>query len=84
MYGFWRLGVRPAPSAGAGARANGLATKVSTKAKNAAIAPSTGTVQGSRRRISARLSSTAAEPSAVRTKSQSSSEPSWPPQKAVR
>src|SRR5205809_892283 len=61
MYGFWRLGVRPAPSAGAAARADGLATKVSTKAKKAAIAPRTGTVHGSRRRISERLSSTAAE-----------------------
>src|SRR6266516_7668783 len=83
MYGFWRLGVRPEPSTGAADRANGLATKVSTNAKKVAIPPRTGTVQGRSWRMRLRLSATAAEPSAVRTSSQSRSEPSWPPQNAV-
>jgi hypothetical protein len=45
--------------------------------------PSTGTVHGRSRRMSPLLSATAAEPSAVRTSSQSRSDPSWPPQNAV-
>ena len=83
MYGFCRLGVRPAPSAGATWRANGLATKDSTTVKKTATPPSTGTVHGRSRRISSRLRSRAAEPSPVRTSSQRSSDPSWPPQNAV-
>ena len=83
MYGFCRLGVRPAPSVGAIWRANGLATNVSTNAKKAAIAASTGTVHGRSCRTSARLSSTAADPRAVSTNSQSRSDPSWPPQNAL-
>ena len=43
MYGFWRLGLRPAPSAGAACVSNGLATATSRNAKNAATRPSTGT-----------------------------------------
>ncbi len=84
MYGFCRLGVRPEPSTGATWRTNGLATNASTNAKNPAIAPSTGTVQGRSCRTRVRLSSTAADPRAVRTSSQSRSEPSWPPQKALK
>src|SRR2546430_17671500 len=83
MYGFCRLGVRPEPSTGAADRANGLATKVSTNAKKVATPPSTGTVQGMSWRMRFRLSATATDPSAVRTSSQRSREPSWPPQKAV-
>src|SRR6476646_5319838 len=84
MYGFCRLGLRPAPSRGAACTSNGLETKTSRKAKKVATPPSTGTVQGSSRRISSRFSVTASEPSAVRTNNQSSSEPSWPPQKPVQ
>src|SRR2546430_16630958 len=83
MYGFCRLGVRPEPSTGAAERANGLATNVRTNAKKVATPPSTGTVQGMSWRMRFRLSATATDPSAVRTSSQRSSEPSWPPQKAV-
>ena len=83
MYGFWRLGLRPAPSSGAACGRTGSTTKTSRKAKNVATPPSTGTVHGSSRRISSRLSVTASEPSPVSTNSQSSSEPSWPPQKPV-
>jgi hypothetical protein len=82
MYGFCRLGLRPAPSAGAGAVANGDATTTSMKAKKLAMAPRMGTVHGSTSRVSRRLSATAAEPMAVRTSSQRSSEPCWPPQNA--
>ena len=84
MYGFCRLGLRPAPSSGAACTSNGLETNTSRKAKKVATPPITGTVQGSRRRIRSRFRVTASEPSAVRTNSHSSSEPSWPPQKPVQ
>ena len=56
MYGFCRLGVRPAPSTGAVCVSNGLATATSMNAKNVAIPPSTGTTQAVRSRSSRRLS----------------------------
>src|SRR3954453_5317528 len=84
MYGFCRLGLRPAPSSGAACSANGLETKTSRKAKKVATPPSTGTVQGSRRRIRSRFSVTASELSAVSTSSHSRREPSCPPQKPVQ
>jgi len=58
MYGFWRLGTIPRPSPGPGWTLNGLETKQSMKAKNAATRPKTGTVHAmsSRER---RLSQTA-------------------------
>src|SRR3954447_22988017 len=83
MYGVCRLGLSPAPSTGAVCTSNGLETKTSRKAKKVATPPSTGTVQGSRRRIRLRFRETAIELSAVRTNTQSRSEPSWPPQKPV-
>jgi len=83
MYGFCRLGLSPAPSAGATWVANGLATKTSSSVKKVATPPSTGTVQGSTSVVRRRLKATAAEPIPVSTSSQSSSEPSWPPQNAV-
>ena len=83
MYGFCRLGFRPAPSAGAVCVVNGLATKTSRSAKKLATPPMIGTVQGSTSRVRRPLSATAAEPIAVSTVSQSRSEPAWPPQKAV-
>src|SRR2546430_17647480 len=82
MYGFCRLGVRPEPSTGAAERANGLATNVRTNAKKVATPPRTGTVQGRSWRMRFRLSATATDPSAVRTGSQRSRAPSWPPQRA--
>ena len=63
--------------------ANGLATKTSSNAKKVATPPSTGTVHGSTSVVRRRLKATAAEPIPVSTSSQSSSEPSWPPQNAV-
>src|SRR5215204_6275626 len=47
MYGFWRLGLSPAPSAGATCASNGLETTTSMKAKNVATRPRTGTTHGS-------------------------------------
>src|SRR5919202_795357 len=47
MYGFCRLGLRPAPSAGASCVANGLATNTSSSAKNVPTAPSVGTTHAS-------------------------------------
>ncbi len=58
MYGFWRLGTIPAPSAGAGWVAKGLETKQSMKAKKPATRPSTGTAQATISRAR-RLSQTA-------------------------
>src|SRR3954452_5694598 len=83
MYGFCRLGLRPAPSTGAACTANGLETNTSRNAKKVATPPSTGTVHGNKRRIRLRFSVTASEPRPVSTNSHSSSEPSWPPQKPV-
>jgi hypothetical protein len=82
MYGFWRLGLSPSPSAGAGCVANGLETATSRKEKKTVTAPSTGTVHASRLRADRRPSRTAAAEKPVRIRSQSKSDPSWPPQKA--
>ena len=60
MYGFCRLGLRPAPSAGATWAANGLDTKTSMKAKNVPTNPSTGTTQASTSRPARRPVRTAA------------------------
>ena len=62
MYGFWRLGVSPAPSIGAVCVPNGLATATSTNAKKVAMPPSTGTTQAVRSRISFWFSATASAP----------------------
>ena len=51
MYGFCRLGVIPAPSAGAGAVPNGLETKQSMNAKNAATPARTGTTHAMSSRV---------------------------------
>src|SRR5437763_142615 len=60
-----------------------VAFQTSSSAKKLATAPRTGTVHGRTSVTSRRLNATAADPSAVRTRSQSSSDPAWPPQKAV-
>ena len=62
MYGFCRLGVSPAPSRGAACVPNGLATATSTKAKNVAMPPRTGTTQAVKSRSSLRFSATASAP----------------------
>src|SRR5687767_10053379 len=82
MYGFWRLGLRPPPSAGATWVANGLETATSMKAKNVVTRPSTGTTQGRMLGPLRRPKATAAAEKPDRTSSQRSREPSWPPQKA--
>src|SRR5215510_14073800 len=82
MYGFWRLGVMPAPSVGAAWVAKGLATATRRNAKNVETAANTGTTQTMRSRAHARLMLTAAAPKPVRMRSQRSSDPSCPPQKA--
>src|ERR671933_65539 len=82
MYGFCRLGFRPAPSAGAVCVANGLETATSMNAKKVDTAPSTGTVHATRSGARRRFSSTTDDEYALSTSSQSSSEPSWPPQNA--
>src|SRR6188508_2066578 len=82
MYGFWRLGLSPAPSAGASCVSNGLETATSMNAKNVATRPRIGTAHGSRSGALRRLSATAAAEKPVKIRSQSRSEPSWPPQKA--
>src|SRR5919202_6201162 len=83
MYGFWRLGFRPRPSAGAAWVSNGLATKTSRRAKKEATPARTGTVHGSTSIVSRRFSATAALLRPVSTSSQSSSDPACPPQNAV-
>src|SRR6188474_744650 len=82
MYGFWRLGVMPAPSAGATCVANGLATATRRNAKKTITAANTGTTQTTRLFAQPRLSRTAAAPNAVSTSSHRSRDPSWPPQNA--
>ena len=82
MYGFWRLGLRPAPSAGATWVANGLETATSMKAKNVVTRPSTGTTHARRSGPVRRANATAAAEKPVSTSSQRRSEPSCPPQKA--
>jgi hypothetical protein len=83
MYGFWRLGVIPAPSEGAACVANGLATATRRTAKNVETTAKTGTTHTMRSRAQARFSETATAPNAVRIRSQSSSDPSCPPQNAA-
>src|SRR5215213_6583437 len=83
MYGFWRLGVRPAPSTGRGCVPNGLEPATRMNAKKVATPPTTGTTQATRSRRSRLLTATATAPYAVRTSSQKRSEPSWPPQNAL-
>ena len=51
MYGFWRLGFKPAPSAGAACTANGVATTTTRNEKKTATAPTTGTTQATRSRV---------------------------------
>src|SRR5262245_37029575 len=81
MYGFWRLGLRPCPSAGAAWVAYGDDTATSMNAKKVVTPPRSGTVQGSRLRAAERRPSrTAMVENPVRISSQSSSDPSWPPQ----
>ena len=60
MYGFWRLGLSPAPSAGGTWVANGLETATSRKLKKTATPPSTGTTHAERSGAVRRLTSTAA------------------------
>ena len=83
MYGFWRLGLSPAPSAGADAVAKGEATNTSRIPKKLARAAMIETVQGRTSRVSRPFSATAAEPIPVRTRNQRSREPCCPPQKAA-
>src|SRR5919106_3673222 len=82
MYGFCKLGVIPAPSTGAGWVAKGLATTTTRNAKKSPTAANVGTTQTTRSRAQPRFSRTAAAPKPVRTRSQSTSDPSWPPQNA--
>ena len=82
MYGFWRLGVIPAPSAGAAWVANGLATATTRNEKKTATPAKTGTTQTTRSFAQPRFSRIAAAPKPVRKRSQRSSDPSWPPQNA--
>jgi hypothetical protein len=82
MYGFWRLGLRPAPSAGATCVSKGLATATRRNAKNPATSASTGTAHAITSLAAYRLNSTAAAHIPVRTSSHRRSEPAWPPQNA--
>ena len=82
MYGFWRLGLSPAPSAGAAIVSNGLETATRSQVKPTAIPPSTGVTQTTRSRARRRANQTASAEYAVRTSSQSRSDPSCPPQNA--
>ena len=82
MYGFWRLGLSPAPSAGAAWVANGLETATSVNAKNVITPPRIGTAHGRRLAADRRASETAIAEKPVRIRSQRSSEPSCPPQNA--
>ena len=59
MYGFCRLGLRPAPSSGATCVSNGLATTTSKNENPTATAASTGVTQTTRSRVRLRLSHTA-------------------------
>ena len=82
MYGFWRLGVMPAPSGGATWVANGLATATRRNEKNTETPAKTGTTHTTRLRAQLRLSRTATAPKVVSTRSQRRSDPSCPPQNA--
>ncbi len=59
MYGFWRLGLRPFPSAGAGIVSNGLETATRSQVNPTAIPPSTGVTQTTRSRARFRANQTA-------------------------
>ena len=50
MYGFWRLGLSPFPSAGAAIVSNGLETATRSQVKPTAIPPSTGVTHTTRSR----------------------------------
>ena len=83
MYGFWRLGVMPAPSAGAACVANGLATATSEEREEGRDGREHrhdphDEIARPRRGSGC----TAAAPKPVRTSSQRSSDPSCPPQNA--
>jgi hypothetical protein len=82
MYGFWRLGLSPFPSAGAAIVSNGLETATSSQVNPTAMPPSTGVTQATRSRARRWANQTASVAYAVSTSSHSRSEPSWPPQKA--
>ena len=83
MYGFCRLGFSPAPSTGAICVSNGLETATSMNAKNVETPPSTGTrPRDEVGRAAAVEQDRRGRRSAVSTSSQSSSEPSCPPQNA--
>src|SRR3990172_1255910 len=82
MYGFWRLGLSPRPSGGAAWVAKGLATPVTSHANATVIPPSTGVTHSTRSAARRRLSQTASAAYPVSTSSQSSRDPSCPPQKA--
>src|SRR2546422_500453 len=75
MYGFWRLGLRPAPSGGATWVAKGLETATSMKAKKAVTRPSTGTTHAMMCGPVRRPKATAAAEKPVSTSSQRRSEP---------
>ena len=62
MYGFWRLGVSPAPSTTRVCVTNGLETTTSMNAKKVAMPPITGTTHAIRSRSSLRLIATASAP----------------------
>ena len=85
MYGFCRLGLSPT-SVGRPARLRRERARDEDEheaEERSRPPPRIGTVHGSTSATSRRLSRTAAEPSPVRTRTQSRSEPSWPLQKAV-
>ncbi len=82
MYGFCRLGLRPRPSAGAAITSNGLATATSSHVKPTMMPPSTGTTHTTRSRARLRLIHTTSAAYPVRISSQSSNDPSCPPQSA--
>src|SRR5262249_37474648 len=82
MYGFWRLGVIPAPSGGADCVTNGLATATTRKGKKVATAAKTGTTPTMRARAQARFRLTAPAPKPVRISNHRSKDPSCPPQNA--
>ena len=59
MYGFWRLGLSPFPSAGAAIVSNGLETATSSQVKPTAIPPKTGVTHTTRSRARFRANHTA-------------------------
>ena len=59
MYGFWRLGFSPLPSAGAAIVSNGLETATSSHVNPTAIPPKTGVTHTTRSRARLRANQTA-------------------------